>query len=81
MVFVVNIGVVKLVVPSTLIEVFESYHLAVPLTQLADNEVVKPLQIVTPIAVGGVGFALTVTNCAVLALTQFGTPPLSQATK
>ena len=77
---------VKLVVPSTAVDVFDSYQIAVPLTQLADSKAVEPLQIVTPLAVGSVGFALTVTVCAVLALTQFGTvgvpiPPLSQATK
>ena len=80
---VVKFGVVKLPLPSTAIELFESYHLAVPVAQVADNEAVSPLQMVRPDAVGAVGLAFTVTVCEVRLLTQFGvpSPPLSQATK
>ena len=64
-----------------MVEVFDSYHLAVPVVQVAESEAVAPLQIVCPAAVGVFGKLFTVTICEILALTQLGVPPDSQATK
>jgi hypothetical protein len=79
---VVRTGVVNDVPAVPTPPVLALYQTGEPLVQLAVSEVELPEQTgEIPPAVGAVGFGFIVTSDDVLELTQFGEPPVSQATK